>query len=224
MAERRMFAKTIIGSDLFLEMPATSQCLYFHLAMRADDEGFVNNPKTIMRSCGFKEDDMNILIARQFIIPFESGIVVIRHWRIHNYIRTDRFKPTKCIEEKANLSVDESNTYQVNSVGIPNGYQMDTQVRLGKDRLDKDSKEYICTKFTKPTIEEIESYCHERKNNVDAIKFYDFYESKGWMVGKNKMKDWKACIRTWEKNTKQPQQETSNPFIKLLMEEQDGTM
>lgn len=99
------------------------------------------------------------------------------------------------------------------------------EIDIEKDiDIDKDIDNIRAKKFTKPTIEEIESYCHERKNNVDAIKFYDFYESKGWMVGKNKMKDWKACIRTWEKNTKQSQQETSNPFIKLLMEEQDGTM
>jgi Asp-tRNA(Asn)/Glu-tRNA(Gln) amidotransferase C subunit len=133
MAERRMFAKTIIDSDAFLDMPATSQLLYFHLSMRADDDGFINKPKTIMRICGCKDDDMKLLIAKKFIIPFETGIVVIKHWKIHNYIRNDRYKETKYKEEKATLTFDENNAY---TIGIPSGYQMDTQVRLGKDRIE----------------------------------------------------------------------------------------
>ena len=95
MAERRMFAKTIIDSDAFLEMPQSSQNLYFHLAMRADDDGFINNPKSIMRLIGCKDDDANILIAKKFLIPFESGVVVIKHWKIHNYIRRDTYTETK---------------------------------------------------------------------------------------------------------------------------------
>ena len=94
MAQRRMFAKTIVDSDAFLEMPQSSQLLYFHLSMRADDEGFVNQPKAIMRVCGAKDDDLRILVAKKFIIPFESGVVVIKHWKIHNYIQSDRFKET----------------------------------------------------------------------------------------------------------------------------------
>ena len=133
MAERRMFAKTIIDSDAFLDMPASSQLLYFHLSMRADDDGFINKPKTIMRICGCKDDDIKLLIAKKFIIPFDTGIVVIKHWKIHNYIRNDRYKETKYKEEKATLSFDENNAY---TIGIPSGYQMDTQVRLGKDRIE----------------------------------------------------------------------------------------
>jgi len=105
MAERRMFAKTIIDSDTFLEMPSTAQLLYFHLSMRADDDGFVNKPRAIMRICGAKEDDMRILIEKRFIIPFESGIVVIRHWKIHNYIRRDLYKKSPCETEKKALVV-----------------------------------------------------------------------------------------------------------------------
>ena len=104
MAERRMFAKTIIDSDAFLDMPLSAQCLYFHLSMRADDDGFINNPKKIQRMVGAMDDDLRILIARKFIIPFESGIVVIKHWKIHNYIRSDRYKETVYQEEKAMLS------------------------------------------------------------------------------------------------------------------------
>ena len=104
MAERRMFAKTIIDSDAFLEMPMSAQALYFHLGMRADDDGFINNPKKIQRMVGASEDDLKLLMAKNFIIPFESGVVVIKHWKIHNYIQADRYKPTVYQEEKAFLS------------------------------------------------------------------------------------------------------------------------
>lgn len=90
MAEKRMFAKTIIDSDAFLDMPMSTQALYFHLSMRADDDGFINNPKKIQRMIGSSEDDMRVLCAKSFVIPFESGVVVIKHWRINNYLRADR--------------------------------------------------------------------------------------------------------------------------------------
>ena len=140
MAERRMFAKTIIDSDAFLEMPQSSQNLYFHLAMRADDDGFINNPKSIMRLIGCKDDDANILISKKFLIPFESGVVVIKHWKIHNYIRNDRYNETKYIEEKSQLEYDENNAYRLTS-GTPLVDERLTQVRLGKVRLGKDSIE-----------------------------------------------------------------------------------
>lgn len=140
MAERRMFAKTIIDSDAFLEMPVSSQCLYFHLSMRADDEGFINKPKTIMRMIGAKDDDMNVLILKKFIIPFESGVVVIKHWKIHNYIRGDRLHETKYQVEKSELALDENNSY---TLCLTSDSQLvdscPTEVRLGKDRLGKDS-------------------------------------------------------------------------------------
>ena len=136
MAERRMFAKTIIDSDAFLDMPHTSQLLYFHLAMRADDDGFINNPKSIMRNCKCSEEDLRQLAEKKFIIPFESGIVVIKHWKIHNYIAKDRYKETKYKEEKSLLSLDENNSYTQCIQVVDN---MDTQVRLGEVRRGKNS-------------------------------------------------------------------------------------
>lgn len=136
MAERRMFAKTIIDSDAFLDMPLSSQALYFHLSMRADDDGFINNPKKIQRSIGCSADDLKLLIAKNFIIPFESGVVVIKHWKIHNYIRSDRYKETVYQEEKALLDEKENKAY---TIGIPNDNQMDTQVRLVEDSIGKGS-------------------------------------------------------------------------------------
>lgn len=144
MAERRMFAKTIIDSDAFLDMPLTAQALYFHLSMRADDDGFVNNPKKIQRMIGATDKDCKLLISNKFIITFESGIIVIKHWKIHNYIRNDRYKETVYQEEKSRLIEKENKAYteiesENKTLGIPNGYQMDTQDRLGKDSIDKDS-------------------------------------------------------------------------------------
>lgn len=157
MAERRMFAVTIIDSDLFLDMPLSAQALYFHLSMRADDEGFINNPKKIQRMIGTSEDDLKLLIAKNFLIPFESGIVVIKHWKIHNYLRNDRFKPTMCQEEKALLREGNDKTYALTNeclpLGIPNDNQMDTQVRLGKVSIGKENI-YIVEQNEKPDVSE----------------------------------------------------------------------
>ena len=156
MAERRMFAKTIIDSDAFLDMPATAQLLYFHLCMRGDDDGFVNQPKSIMRMCGARDDDLKLLFAKKFVIPFETGVIAIKHWRIHNYIRKDTYTPTKYWEERQLLEFDKNSAYTLNprAAGLPAATICDervtepsrdrdeplTQDRLGKDRLVKDSE------------------------------------------------------------------------------------
>ena len=207
-----MFAKTIIDSDAFLDMPASTQNLYFHLAMRADDDGFVNNPKRIQRMVGANDDDAKLLIAKRYILIFDSGVIVIKHWKIHNYIRNDRYKPTTYVEELATLKLDEKNAYTEKDagipLGIPNGYQMDTQDRIGKDRIGKDriGKDRIemakTKRFAKPTLNEIESYISEKGYTVNAQRFLDYYDSNGWKVGKNPMKDWKAAVRSWQSREK----------------------
>lgn len=216
MAERRMFAKTIIDSDAFIDMPLSSQALYFHLSMRADDDGFVNNPKRIQKMIGASDDDMRVLVSKRFLIPFESGIVVIKHWRIHNYIQNDRYKETVYIEEKNLLKVKDNKAYtldvsEADTECIQNGYIMDTQVSIDKNSIDKDSikKE---RRFTPPSVEEVRAYCQERNNNINPESFVDFYQSKGWKVGSNPMKDWKACVRTWEKRER-PQEKPKNKFV-----------
>lgn len=112
MAERRMFAKTIVLSDAFLDMPLGARCLYMTMSMLADDDGFVNAPKSIMRQCGASDDDLKILLAKKFVIPFESGIVVIKHWRINNYLQNDRIQPTKYQDEFAELEIEENGAYR----------------------------------------------------------------------------------------------------------------
>lgn len=111
MAERRMFAKTIIDSDAFLDMPLSAQALYFHLSMRADDDGFINNPKKIQRMVGASDDDCKLLILKRFILTFESGVIVIKHWRIHNYIQKDRYRETVYLQEKSSLYLNKNNAY-----------------------------------------------------------------------------------------------------------------
>ena len=129
MAERRMFAKTIIDSDAFIDMPLSTQALYFHLSMRADDDGFINNPKKIQRMVGASDDDLKVLVMKRFIIPFESGIVVIKHWKIHNYIQKDRYKPTVYVEEKAMLVSKDNGSY---TECIHDVSKVETQLSIGK--------------------------------------------------------------------------------------------
>lgn len=132
MAEKRMFSKNIICSDKFTDMPLTSQALYFHLAMQADDEGFINNVKQIKKMIGASDDDLKILFSKGFIIPFESGVIVITHWHIHNTIRKDRFKSTSFIEEKRNLFLTENKMYYNKSCDdsdcLPDGQPDDNQM------------------------------------------------------------------------------------------------
>ncbi|WP_305774639.1 conserved phage C-terminal domain-containing protein [Lactococcus lactis] len=133
MAQRRMFSKKIVETDFFMEMSPTAKLLYFYLNMSADDDGFVGNPKTIKLISGATDDDLKILIAKQFIIPFDSGVIVIKDWKIHNYIRNDRYNETQYLEEKKQLVIAENGTYS--KVGIPD---VIPTVSTGKDRLGKD--------------------------------------------------------------------------------------
>lgn len=135
MAEKRMFTKKITESDAFLDMPLSAQCLYFHLNMSADDDGFVNAPRKIQRLIGAKDDDLKLLILKSFVLVFENGVLVIKHWRMHNTIRQDRYHPTDYQEEYRKLSLKENNSY----TWQPNGNQMETEIRLGLD-IDKNSK------------------------------------------------------------------------------------
>lgn len=216
-----MFAKTIIDSDAFLDMPLSTQCLYFHLSMRADDDGFVNNPKKIQKMLGASEDDLKLLMAKSFILLFDTGVIVIKHWRINNYIRNDRYHETAYQDEKSLLSLKENNAYTLNSdnVGIPCGnqtvYQMETEVSIGKDSIDKSNKERGTSRnFVPPSLSEVKAYCQERNNGINPEQFIDFYESKGWFVGKNKMKDWKAAVRNWEQRRKEERGEKNDTVQK----------
>lgn len=198
MAEKRMFSKTIIDSDAFLDMPLSSQALYFHLSMRADDDGFVNNPKKIQRIIGCGDDDLKLLMVKKFLIPFESGIVVIKHWRIHNYIAKDRYKETNYIEEKSLLGIEKNKSYSLisenenctplislsknciqtvyksDTKGIPTGDKLDTQNRLDKNRVEENS-------IDKNRLEESTNSggCSSNFSNLEVFKHF---ERCGFMV------------------------------------------
>ena len=166
MAERRMMSKKIIDTDNFLDMPQSTQCLYFHLLLRADDDGFIQSPKSIMRITGCKDDDLKLLIAKGFVIGFETGVIVIRHWRIHNYVQSDRYSKSELPEAK---SVELKNkVYEVveqpinpdntcmDTKCIQNGYKMDTQIRIDKIREEENR---------------IETLCHVTHDDVDKSHF-----------------------------------------------------
>ena len=217
MAERRMFNKQITRSDAFLDMPRSTRLLYYDLNLDADDDGFVDKYKSIMRLTGASEDDLKLLIAKSFILPFENGVIVIKHWRMNNLIRSDRYKPTVYQEEKSQLLLKDNGSYtKKTTIGIPNDNQSETQYSIGENSLDKESKveegEQVATpsskRFSKPSLEEVKEYCEQRKNGINPQHFIDFYESKGWKVGNQSMKDWKACVRTWEQRNKSENKST----------------
>lgn len=232
-----MFAKSIIDSDLFLDMPHTTQNLYFHLAMRADDDGFINNPKSIMRNVRCNDDDLRLLITKQFIIPFDSGIIVIKHWKIHNYIRKDRYTPTKNQEEMRQISVQEDGRYfigiptvdQMSTNGIPNDNQTVTKRltggchRLGEDRLGKDRLEGERDSSPHPQKQELKTY--GKYNNVlltdeqhaDLVKTYGQQKLSQYIKkvdiycqkhGKS-YDDYDATIRSWIDEDKEKEPEHS---------------
>ena len=208
MAERRMFAKTIIDSDAFLDMPLSAQALYFHLSMRADDDGFINNPKKIQRMVGASDDDCKLLILKRFIITFESGVIVIKHWKIHNYIQKDRYKPTIYQEEKNLLTEKENKAY---TECIHNGYKVDTQDRLevGKERVElEESKERvdyqlivdmyndICISFSKVNVlsDKRKKAIKARLNTYSIEQFKEVFEkaeASSFLKGANN-RDWQA--------------------------------
>lgn len=229
MAERRMFAKSIVDSDAFIDMPISARLLYYDLGMRADDDGFVNSPKKIMRMIGATNDDMNILLMRKFVIEFENGVVVIKHWRIHNYIQKDRYKPTNYKEQMAQLETDENGSYRkLSAPCIQNVSDLDTQDRLGKGRIGKDRIGNSADKpHRHPTLEDIQAYVTEKGLDVDAKVFYEYFTTpneKGetWKDSRgNPVRNWKQKLITWSNKNTQKKAEPQDRYaaIKKLMEE-----
>lgn len=147
MARKRMMSLDIIDTDKFLDMPTSAQCLYFHLLSRADDDGFIDSPKKILKTIGCSEDDFKILFMKSYIIPFNTGVCVIKDWKIHNYIQKDRYKPTLYEDEKSQLAEDKNGAYFLGNSEtkcIQNVSNLDTQVRLDKVRLEVDKNIMPC--------------------------------------------------------------------------------
>ena len=223
MAERRMFAKSIVDSDAFLELPSTAQALYFHLCLEADDDGFSNTPQKTKRILGASDSDLALLENGGFIISFDSGVVVVRHWRVHNRVRKDTYRRTLYYDEYDMLSISSEGVYnlieqeekindkcvsvtEINKPVTENNKPV-TQYSIVKDREVKDRlveyskvKEAVpVTNICAPTLEAVEKYCIERGNKIDAQKFYNFYADRDWIVNGVPMNNWRACVRNWER-------------------------
>lgn len=198
MAERRMFAKSVINSARFLTMPPSSRLLYYDLGMAADDDGVVE-AFTVMRTTGAADDDLRVLVSKGFVSLLNDELVAyITDWSTNNQIRKDRYQPSIY----KNLLVKLGDGNQRLTDGLPDGNQRSTQYRLGKDSLGKVStgeENKAATpprpRFIPPTVDEIKAYCTERKNAVDAERFFDFYSANGWKQGKGKpIVDWKRRL------------------------------
>ena len=188
MAQKRMFNKAITNDDNFLEMPMSSQVLYFHLSMNADDDGFVNNWKSIMRITGTKEDDLKVLIAKQYIIPFDSGVIVIRHWRLNNYLQKDRIIPTQYQEELKQLQLNNNNVYNMYTKCIHS---------IDKNSIDKNSID-IYGEFQNVKLTKEEYHKLEQANLLPYIEKLSSY-----MASKNKKyKSHYATILNWSRKDK----------------------
>lgn len=179
MANRRMFSLDVVDTDAFIDMPCSARLLYYDLGMRADDDGFLQSVQKIMRFTGASKDDVNVLISRGFLIPFESGVIVIRHWRQNNEIKKDRYKATTCIDEKAQITLDSAKRYMRLQHGtsmepncIQHGTSMEAQIRLGKDSIDKSSREGASTTVA-DLFDQIEA--HQRAD--DLIRRYRLPDS-----------------------------------------------
>jgi len=213
MANRRMFSRDVASSDAFLDMPLSAQALYFHLGLAADDEGFLNSPLSVLRMVGGCRDDLNLLIAKKFVIPFESGVCVIRHWRTNNYCRSDRFKPTLHTAERAMLTIGSDLVYQMDTTGIPDDNLRYTD---GIPSIVEYSKEEIF--LSEPQADsDVES-----KKDVPKGRKRPIYEPDSKFM---KAAQWLADdIAKQQPGCKQPTsaqlQAWSNDF--RLMEERDG--
>lgn len=225
MAQKRMFSLHVVDTDKFMDMSTSAQALYFHLGMHGDDDGFVSSPRKIARAAGCNDDDMRLLAAKGFIIPMDSGVVIITDWKLNNTIKSDRYSPTIYQKERSMLHTDSSGRYCIGAESEPdciqNGSNAEPQIRLGKNSIDKSSidkgskadKPPAHRAFIPPTLDEVRTYCKEKGYAIDPDRFVDYYTSIGWKVGKNHMKDWKAAIRTWERKEKTDNGKTEDRAI-----------
>lgn len=192
MAERRCFTKKITESDAFLDMPLSTQCLYFHLNMSADDDGFVNNPKKIARMIGCNDDDIKLLIAKNFVLVFESGVIVIKHWRMHNTLQNDRYHKTDYQEEFSKLMLKDNRSYTLETKCIQNGNILDTEHNLTKHNITKHKYgQYQNVLLSDEELDKLkQEFPNDWKERIERVSGY--CASKGITY-----KNYLATIRNW---------------------------
>ena len=227
MARRRMFSLDVVDTDAFLDLPSSSQALYFHLGMRADDDGFVSSPKRITATVSASPDDLKLLITKGFVIPFDSGVCVIRDWKKNNYIQSDRRTDTAFVAEKALLQVGEDRAYQLlDTTCIHSVSELDTQIRSNKISSEKEKKadKTPRSRFAPPTLEEVRAYCRSRSSPVDPVKFYDYFTEGDWKDANGKpVKSWKQKLITWENSEKQRSAQQAAPSAADLSWRRSGS-
>lgn len=208
MAQKRMFSLQVVDTDRFMDMPTSSQALYFHLGMHGDDDGFVASPRKIVRSAGCNDDDLRLLISKGYIIPFESGVVVITDWNTNNTLKNDRYHATVYIEEKKQLSTDSSGKYVLGSTLVPERFQIGSTLEPEQNLTKQNVTKSVADKpprarFVPPTVEEVRAYCDEKGFSFDPQLFVAHYEANGWVQGKGRpLKNWKAAALTWDRRDK----------------------
>lgn len=171
MARKRMFSLLVVDTDEFLDMPSSTQSLYYHLGMRADDDGFVSSPRKIVKLVNCSDDDLKLLIAKGFIIPFDSGIIAIKHWKLNNDLKKDRYTPTIYLNEKSTLRVNKNKVYSIvgnnlETKWIQNGNKLDTQYSTDKNSIDK----YSIEKYSKEYIEQKQEENQEQIQEQKQVK------------------------------------------------------
>lgn len=226
-AERRMFSKSIVNSARFLRMPQSSRLLYYDLGMAADDDGIVE-AFTVIRTTGAAEDDLRVLAAKGFVTVLNDDLVsFIQDWNVNNQLRKDRYHPSLYAE----LLVKLGDGNQAATVWQPSGSQVETEVSIGKVSIGKASegegskadKPPTRPRFVPPTLEEVTAYCCERKNGIDPEHFIDYYTARGWKYnGGQPVKDWRACVRTWEKNGHNRPQGTDRDRLRTASDYEAG--
>ena len=199
MAEKRMFTKKITDDDNFISLPSSAQALYFHLNQGADDDGFNNQVQMAMWKAHASIDDLKVLMAKSYIIRFDSGVIVIKHWRMHNTLRKDRYTPTSFQEELQMLGIKDNGAYTLGCQTVAKRLPQNSTDKISIEKSSEDSKPQ--KRFTKPTLDEVKAYCQERGNNVDAKAFFDYYDTGNWRDAKGKpVRNWKQKVITWERS------------------------
>ena len=216
MAEKRMYTKKITDSDAFIEMSAASQALYFHLNQCADDDGFNNQVQMAMWKAHASIDDLKVLMAKNFIIRFESGVIVIKHWRMHNTLRKDRYVPTNFQEELAMLGVKENEAYTLNGCHlVAKRLPQDSieEISIEENSIDKAKSGKKRKVFTPPKYEEVLEYAKEKGREDIAKEFFDYFTVGEWVDSKgNKVLNWKQKFLTWcGKNAKKTDDKPAKP-------------
>ena len=233
MANKRMFSMQIVDSDAFLDMPLSAQCLYFHLNMRADDDGFVSNPKRIAKLISATDDDLKILMAKNFVLTFDTGVMVIKHWRMHNTLSSGRYKETPYTEEKAMLLLKENGAYSFNEGHpIDDTHQIEMARRQVRRTIDEQQtntdknkirQEQDKNKQTRPEDDEVYTFFHHRGLTTEASDFLRMMNESGWTTRDGQpVTSWKGIATNYIKSIKK-MRDSNQDETEALLDEIYGT-